>query len=220
MATRKRKAGSKPGTSRRASPRVVRGSRKASSATRRTPQELALADVARVIAALDAPAAVIGGIAVISYGFARLTNDIDCAVSAPREDAALILRAFEGRGFKARNEDPLGFAEENLVLLLRHEATGVELDVSLAQLEFESEALASAEPRAFGQVRVPMPLISDLLTYKALAGRPRDHQDIVELLALGYEVDTPRIERALRWFDELMDTDRLGDWRRLQRSTR
>lgn len=78
-APRKRVPG-KQGTGRRAGAKAVsRGAPKGR-------QHRALADVARVLEGLDRPSAIIGGIAVISWGYARFTADIDCAIAAPLEE--------------------------------------------------------------------------------------------------------------------------------------
>lgn len=184
-------------------------------------QERALADVADVLEHLGRPAAIIGGIAVIAWGYARLTADIDCAIAAASTDSGEILTSFEQAGFAARNDDPVAFAKENLVLLLRHVETGVEVDVSLAQLEFEGVALRAAVLKPFGRAKIRVPELTDLLIYKLIAGRPKDHEDVVELLALQPRaVDARRVERTLRDFDELLDTDRRGDWARLRQRTR
>lgn len=209
MAKRRGKgAAGKSGTTGRARARAVRARHRAS------PQERALADVTAVLGALDAPSAVIGGIAVIAWGFARFTGDIDCAIAASREEARALMTAFERQGFSARTDDAVAFAEENLVLLLRHVETQVDVDVSLAQLAFEGAALARAVERPFGVVQVRVPQVTDLLVYKLVAGRPKDLQDAEELLAR-HEVDEARIEQLLREFDELLNTDRVADWRRL-----
>ena len=179
------------------------------------PQERALADVTHVLEGLEHPFAIIGGIAVIAWGFARLTADIDCTVAAPSSESRAILKEFERGGFEARSPDPVAFAEANLVLLLRHRATGVEIDVSLAQLEFEGAALRSAVQRNFGKTRIRVPTVTDLLIYKMVAGRPKDQQDVEELLALGYDVDFERVASTLAAFDEMLDTDRKQEWLRL-----
>ena len=142
MATASRgRVGKKPGTRRGV------GAKRLPRGRQPSPQEAALADVARVLKALDAPSAIIGGIAVITWGHARLTADIDCAIAAPTSKVRAILNAFERGGFEARDDDPIGFAEANSVLLLRHRATSIQVDVSLAQFEFEQIALSSAVSR-------------------------------------------------------------------------
>lgn len=183
-------------------------------------QERALADVARVLEGLEQPSAVIGGIAVIAWGYARLTADIDCAIAAPLEDLTQVFDAFLAAGFEAREGDALAFAQESLVLLLRHEATGVEIDVSLAQLGFELAALRAAVAQQYGRVTIRIPRVTDLIIYKLVASRPKDIQDVQALLALGYEVDAARISATLAAFDELLETDRKNEWLRLREKNR
>ena len=86
---------------------------------RSAPQERALVDVTRVLERLDRPSAVIGGIAVIAWGFPRFTADIDVAIAAEPHEAGEVLKRFESGGFEPRTEGALEFAEQNLVLLLR-----------------------------------------------------------------------------------------------------
>ncbi|HEY1088287.1 MAG TPA: hypothetical protein VGE37_11350, partial [Archangium sp.] len=118
--------------------------------TPRQPRDKALAALVKVLAGLDRPAAVIGGIAVIAWGFARLTADIDCAIAASTSDLKQLLARFKRGGFEARSADAIAFAEQNLVLLLRHRTTEIDIDVSLAHLDFEVEALSAAVRRPFG----------------------------------------------------------------------
>jgi hypothetical protein len=151
----------KPGTSRRTGTKLVRRSAGAGNK-----QERALIDVTDVLEKLERPSAIIGGIAVIAWGFSRLTADIDCAIAAA---------GFESGGFEPRTKDAVAFAEQNLVLLMRHKETGVEVDASLAQLEFEGAALRAAVSRRFGRTSIRVPTVADLIIYKMVAGRPRDH---------------------------------------------
>ena len=180
-------------------------------------QQRALADVTRVLERLDYPAAIIGGIAVIAWGRARATEDVDVAISAPLEDLTEIFQAFLAAGFESRNADALGFARESLVLLLRHKATGIPLDLSLAQLLFERAALQAAVARPWGKLSIKVPRVSDLIIYKLIASRPQDLLDVEALLDLGHEVDDARIDATLREFDALLDTDRADTWARLRR---
>jgi hypothetical protein len=216
MATgRKKRAAEKPSRERRsARPRPVPHALPAGR------QERALAAVAKVLERLGHPAAVIGGIAVITWGRARTTADIDAAVWAPLDAVDEVFAQFRRAGFRGRDADTVTFARENFVLLLEHVPTGIPLDVSLAQLDFERQALEQSEPRSFGKVSIPVPSVTALLIYKLLAGRPRDHEDAAALLELGHEIDATRIEQTLAQFDEFLETNRLGDWRRLHREHR
>jgi hypothetical protein len=182
-------------------------------------QEEALADVARALEELERPAAIIGGIAVIAWGYPRLTSDIDCAVLGTPDEAPEYLRVFKRHGVVPREKDSVEFAARSFVLLLKHARTGVEIDTSFAQLAFEETALRAAVTRSFGAARIPVPRVEDLLVYKLIASRPKDLQDAEQLLAL-HRVDARTVERILVAFDELLETDRVGTWRELVRATR
>lgn len=132
--------------------------------------------VAEVIGSLEYPGAIIGGIAVIAWGHGRATSDVDCAIAAPISAAEEVLDAFEAAGFAPRYDGALAFARQNLLLPLTHTVTGVSVDASLAQLEFEHTALAHAVTLPFLDARIPVPPVTDLLIYKMVAGRPQDHR--------------------------------------------
>lgn len=215
MATRR-----KTGKPAQARTRRRKGARRVPRVESAGAQERVLSALARVFKRLEQPAAVIGGVAVIAWGHARLTSDVDCAIASPPEEIGTILNEFEREGFSPRVEDAEAFARDNLVLLLQHDETGIGVDASLAQLGFEHAALRSSVLRPFGSVKVRVPQLTDLFIYKLVAGRPKDLQDVEELVALAAEVeiDATRIEATLSEFDALLETNRLGEWQRLWRS--
>jgi hypothetical protein len=105
-------------------------------------------------------------------------------------------------------KDAVAFAASTLVLLLRHKTTQVEFDVSFAWSSFEHEALAAATLEAFGRVDVPVARSEDLIIYKLIAGRPKDHDDIAALTAIDPTVSIERIHRRARELEELIDEGR------------
>jgi hypothetical protein len=180
--------------------------------------ERALDALARGLTEYGAPWTVIGGIAVIARGVRRFTTDIDVTVRGDVVSAEALLETLAGFDIVPRTHDALAFAEENLVLLLRHEETGVDLDVSLAWSAFEHDALATSTEAAFGRVRAPMCTPESLVVFKAIAGRPKDIEDAEALLAIYPEVDRTRVRRRvaelaalaeapekLRGLDELLE---------------
>lgn len=96
------------------------------------------------------------------------------------------------------------------MLLARHAKTGVDIDVSLAWLPFEMEAIAAAGPTILGAARLPVAQPEDLVIYKAVAWRPQDQQDIERLLALhGARMDLSRVRRHVQELGEAMEEDRI-----------
>jgi hypothetical protein len=89
--------------------------------------------------------------------------------------------------------------------------SGVEIDISLAWLPFELEAMAAAGPAKVGDTTLQVAQPEDLIIYKAIAWRPQDQQDVERLFALhGARMDLSRIRRHVRELGEAMEQDRSG----------
>mgnify|MGYP003393186576 CR=1 FL=1 len=81
-----------------------------------------------------------------------------------------------------RIEGAIAFARSRHIFLAEHRPSGVPIDVSLAWLPFEEEAIAAAEVREVAGVRTRVARPEDLVIYKMVAARPRDLDDIEHLL--------------------------------------
>ena len=104
---------------------------------------------------------------------------------------------------------------------MRHEPTGVDLDVSLALSGFERDALQSRTKLAFGRSRVPMAKPEDLVVFKLVAGRPKDIEDAQALVALHPQMDLARARRHLQELASLIEDDALlARWESLARWAR
>jgi hypothetical protein len=157
----------------------------------------ALRSVATALDSLAAPSMIIGGIAVIAAGVPRQTIDVDATVLG--RDATLdeVVAAFGDQGISPRISNALEFARERQVLLLKHDATGVTIEVSFGWLPFEEEAMARATTIDLAGRRVRIAIPEDLIVYKAAAWRDRDKSDIERLLSLHFDaIDLQRV-RAL-----------------------
>ncbi|GIW71636.1 MAG: hypothetical protein KatS3mg102_1178 [Planctomycetota bacterium] len=159
----------------------------------------ALAAVAAALSALPARSMLIGGLAVVLHGIARLTRDIDVTVAAGEVPLSELFATFARHGIVPRISDAQSFAQANQVLLLEHEPTGVEVDVSLGWLPFELQALERAQRMSAGGIELPVASPEDLVVYKFTAFRPQDQQDIERLLALhGHRMDLARVRSLAR----------------------
>jgi hypothetical protein len=171
--------------------------------------ERALRALAEALASTGAPWMVIGGIAVIARGVQRMTTDIDAVVQGDAVRLEALFDALAGSAIVPRQSNAKSFAEANLVLLVRHLPTEVDLDVSIAWTPFEREALAAATATPFGAVSAPMARVEDLIVYKAMAARSRDIDDIVALLTLHPNVDLARARRRIEQLAELAEAPEL-----------
>lgn len=98
------------------------------------------------------------------------------------------------------------FAQESHVLLLRHEPSGVEVDLSLAWLPFELDAIAAAELVSVHGTRVRVPRVDDLVIYKIVGWRPQDQQDVERLVALHRtRMDLNRVRRLTHELAEALE---------------
>jgi hypothetical protein len=162
-----------------------------------------------VIAALNeipAPTMIIGGIAVIAAGVPRETIDIDGTVLGRATTLEEVIKTFERHDIRPRIPDALQFARERQVLLLRHDPSGVTVEISFAWLPFEEQALARATEMTLEDVVARVALPEDLIVYKAAAWRDRDRSDIERLLALHwYQVDLQRVRGLVREIGEALD---------------
>lgn len=148
---------------------------------------------------------VIGGVAIIARGVRRLTTDVDACVRGDAIEIPALLAALGAAGITPRVADAVAFARKNLVVLVRHRETGVDLDISLAWSVFEHEALAGAEVAPFGRVDVPMATAEDLVVFKAVAARPKDLEDAAALLALHADIDLVRVRAQVAAVAQLAD---------------
>lgn len=152
---------------------------------------------------------VIGGVAASLLGRPRVTRDIDALVLLDESEWEAFLAKGARFGFVPRLSNALTFARQARVLLVRHEASGIDIDIAFGALPFEEEAVARTVWRDVGGVRIPLPLPEDLLIMKAVAHRPRDMADIESILDAQPKLDLPRVRRWVREFSAALETPEL-----------
>lgn len=153
-----------------------------------------------------APFMIIGGIAVIVRGVPRLTQDIDATIWGEDLDLETLIEKLSAYGILSRIDDVVRFARQRQVLLLRHEPSGTPMEVSLAWLPFEAEALGRATEEEFAGVHIRVAHPEDLVVLKAVAWRDRDRSDIERLLLLhAGNMDIERIRGIVAQFAEVLE---------------
>jgi uncharacterized nucleotidyltransferase DUF6036 len=168
--------------------------------------------LAAVLEAHRGHAMVIGGIGVIARGVRRLTRDVDAAIEGGSVDPEVLVDELATVGIAPRIPDALGFAAESQVLLMRHVASGVDVDVSMAWTAFENEAIARASLETVAQVDLPIARPDDLIIFKCIAWRPQDQQDVERLLALhAGQIDLQRIRHHVANLSRALEVDRLPE---------
>jgi predicted nucleotidyltransferase len=166
----------------------------------------ALAALSKALNATGIAWMCIGGIAVIAQGVRRTTTDIDVTLRAEGVDLEALVRRLARHKIRPRIDHAVTFARRTQVLLLEHAPSGVELDVSLAWLSFEHEALAAPVTIDFAGIKAPAARPEDLVIYKLFAARPQDLKDAEALLLMHRSaIDLARVRVVLDHLGEMSD---------------
>jgi len=142
----------------------------------------------------DVKYVVVGGVATVLHGFARLTMDIDLIVDLVPDEAARAVRTLESLGFKPRVPVPAAqFADaakrkewieqKGMTVFSFFNPSNPMLTIDLFvhhPIPF-TDLRSRAERMVIDSVPVYICSIDDLITLKQLAGRPQDLQDIEKL---------------------------------------
>ena len=100
------------------------------------------------------PSMVIGGVAASVLGQPRLTQDIDALAILPEAEWAAAVATAASHGILPRIESPLDFARRSRVLLMRHSASGIDIDVTFGGLSFEQAAADNSKIHNIGGLHV------------------------------------------------------------------
>ncbi|HEV7731356.1 MAG TPA: nucleotidyl transferase AbiEii/AbiGii toxin family protein [Candidatus Binatia bacterium] len=137
---------------------------------------------------------VVGGVATVLHGFARLTADVDLVVDLEPAAARATIATLLAEGFQPRSPvNPYDFADPSIrarwasekgmrVFSLRDPANPLrEVDL-FVESPIAFEALwGRSEAMDLGTVTVRVASIPDLITLKKMAGRPQDLVDVEAL---------------------------------------
>lgn len=155
------------------------------------------------------PHTTIGGVAVSLLGQPRATQDIDTVIWLEEKRWQEFVQSGERYGFVPRISDAVGFAGRSRVLLLRHEGSGISIDVSCGALEFELEMIERATALEIGNLKLRMPTPEDLIITKVVAQRAKDIVDIEAILKVHGDLDLKRIRRWAQEFATALEMPEL-----------
>jgi predicted nucleotidyltransferase len=137
---------------------------------------------------------VVGGLATVLHGYARLTADVDLAVDLAPEEATKMIQALVARGFRPQvpvlPEEFANPAVREVWLREKHmrafslvDPTNPMRVVDLLlkpEVPFE-ELLARSQEVMLNRTMIRIASIDDLIALKRHAGRPQDLLDIEQL---------------------------------------
>lgn len=170
-----------------------------------TPLLSPLAATQRLLEHFDNQGVIIGGIAISLLGKPRLTADVDAMLLLSIKDLPRLMEVAMQEGLVPRITDAQEFARRNRVLLLRHQESGINVDISLGVLPLEVEAVERSMVHQIGPIAIRLPTPEDLIIFKAVAHRPKDLLDIQALIESNPDLDEERIEYWVREFAQLLE---------------
>jgi predicted nucleotidyltransferase len=165
----------------------------------------ALATLSKWLVSEKVPHTIIGGIAVSFLTEPRATQDIDATIWSEDVSIEELLASAASAGFVSRIDNPLEFATQARILLLKHQASDVSIDLSLGTLPFEKEMIDRSQTIAIGALRLRVANPEDLIISKAVPMRPQDLADIDKLLSFYPDVNFNRIRELVGEFQLLLD---------------
>jgi len=177
-----------------------------------------LARTAKVLDELGLDYMILGGQAVLAYGVARLTDDIDVTIGADVDQFDHVLSALQRLGFEVLVEDAQSFVKRTMVLPVRDSESGIRIDMIFSHSDYERVALSRTRKIQVGQTMVNFASPEDLIVHKIVAGRPRDIEDVKGVLIKNPDVDREYIERWLAQFENSLDRNFLSVFRQLLQS--
>jgi hypothetical protein len=176
----------------------------------RSPFADVLAALAGAFERAYAPWYLFGAQAAIVHGAARVTADVDVTVHLGAVPPEGLVRALLDAGFTLRVPDP-EFVTRTRVLPVTHAASGIPADIVLAGPGIEELFLARAKVLDVDGVRVPVACAEDVVVMKLLAGRAKDLDDVVAILAAHPEdLDLDLVRSTVRLLEEALSQSDLS----------
>ncbi len=148
---------------------------------------------------------IIGGQAVLLYGEPRLTKDIDITIGAGPERLEELLLIVKELRLKILVTDVQDFVNQTFVLPVLDEKSGFRVDFIFSVSSYEKRALERVSYVKIGKANVRFTSIEDLIIHKIIAGRPRDIEDIKNVILKNQKFDKEYVIKWLGIFDEELD---------------
>jgi hypothetical protein len=155
------------------------------------------------------PTIVIGGIAVGAWGEPRLTRDIDLKVLIGRDEADRLISQLSA-SYIFLMPEPREVLQKQAMLFIQ-DRLGTRIDLLLAETPYDALAIERGrDVEVQPGVRVRMCSPEDLIIYKLISTRLRDHEDVKGIVRRqGDTIDDGYILEWLRQFEQALDDSTL-----------
>ncbi len=167
-------------------------------------QEL-LKKLAKALDAAGFPYMLIGGQAVLLYGEPRLTKDGHVTLDADPTRFPELIKVVQELGWKILVNEPQEFVKETMILPAIDPETTIRVVFIFSFTPYERQALQRAREVKIDDVEVRFASPEDLIIHKMIAGRPRDLEDVRNILLKNPGVERDSILHWLKQFEMSMN---------------
>lgn len=127
------------------------------------------------------PYAIVGGVAVLVYGYPRATQDIDLVVDQTVLDISEFCAYLRQNHFRADEQDLQKAFEETSHATFFHEEISIHLDVKGAYSSSDRDTLRTAITIKYEQITIKLSSPESLICQKLLFGSGRDLEDALAI---------------------------------------
>lgn len=156
---------------------------------------------------IGVPYIIIGDQAVLLYGNPRMTNDIDVTLGVDIDIFQGIFEFAENMGFKCLVDNPKDFVIKTMVLPLMETLTKIKIDMIFSNSEFEKKAIERANKIEVDGYKICFASLEDIIVFKIFSGRPRDIEDVKNIIVKNPHFDQKYIQDQLLNFDKELALD-------------
>ena len=170
-----------------------------------------ISKLGKLLSKHNIPYMIIGGQAVLFYGTPRLTKDIDITLGVSTDRVSDIVNICKSARLEILPEDYREFILKTLVLPLKDRNTGIRVDFIFSYTPYEQQAIKRSKRVKVNNGFVKFASVEDVIIHKIFAGRPRDIEDVSNIILKNPELDKKYITKWLRKFDKTSEVSNLTD---------
>jgi hypothetical protein len=157
--------------------------------------------IGRALKKAQIPYMIIGGQAVLLYGEPRLTRDIDITLGIDLKELERVKAILPKLDLEILVKDERLFVEKTMVLPTLETRSGIRVDLIFSFSPYEMGAIERARAVRLGRSDVMFASPEDLIIHKVIAGRPRDLEDVKNILVKQVDLDFVYVRKWLDEFD-------------------
>ena len=154
------------------------------------------------------PYMVIGGQAVLLYGSPRLTKDIDITLGVSVDRLAEMEELCHSEHLKILPEEHKRFVQETYVFPVKDETTGIRIDFIFSYTPYEEQAIKRAKRVRLGNGDAQFASVEYVIIHKIFSGRPRDMEDVRNIMVKNPDMDRAYIRKWLQEFDKTVESSK------------